>query len=308
MNKQTLLALGVCIVGTAFAQNQPDSIHIVLHENQNGTIRVLDTIVPISQQQQLFTWMESNGWETPPAPPAPGQPMMFEKEIVLEGEPGANGERMMFVTMEGDSIKGGQPQMMIIRMDGDSGFTPPVPPIPPMPPLPPGECRKVIMVGDGEMPEMPEGDVVFMRHPMPPPVPGSEVNVNVETKDTIINGETRKMIIKTERIILPPAPPAPPTPPANNKTSAPANGKRDLVVYPNPTSEIITVEFDVAAKEKTTLRIIDMNGKVVYSEEIVDEQGKHINREINLSGKGKGTYTVEVKSAKKVIAEKVILQ
>jgi hypothetical protein len=71
---------------------------------------------------------------------------------------------------------------------------------------------------------------------------------------------------------------------------------------------MISVEFELAPKEKTSLRVFDMNGKVVYSEDILDEQGKHVYREINLSGKGKGTYTVEVKSPKKVIAEKIILQ
>lgn len=197
-----------------------------------------------------------------------------------------------------------------IVIEGDSGE---------MPPPPPGCQMRVIREdGSGE-----NGDVVIMRHPMPPHPPGSSVEVNVETKDTIINGQTCKMIIRTERIILPegveappappmpprgPHPPTPPTPPANNKSGAPAGEKRDLVVYPNPTNEIISVEFDVAAKEKTTLQIVDMNGKVVYSEQIFEEQGKHIKREINLSGKGKGTYTVEVKSAKKVIAEKIILQ
>lgn len=318
MNK-TLFAIGLCTIGTLYAQqNQPDSIHIVLHENQNGNVRVLDTIVPLSQQQQLFTWMESNGWDAPP-PPVPGQPMMFEKEIVIDGEHPGAGERMMFVTTEGDTMYPKHPQVIMIRMEGDSGM---MPPIPPMPPMPPGECRKVVVIDDGQLPEGKEGDVVFMRHPMPPPVPGSQVEVNVETKDTIIDGKTRKMIVKTERIILPEgveAPPAPPMPPHGPKSPTPpappqnqkqvgTTAKQDLLVYPNPASEIISVEFDIAAKEKTTLRVIDMNGKVIYTEEFVDDSGKHVYREINLAGKGKGTYTVEVKSAKKVIAEKVILQ
>jgi hypothetical protein len=303
--KKTILAIGICIAGTAFAQqNEPDSIHVVLLQNENGTTRVLDTIVPLAQQQQLFTWMEQNGWDAPPPPTPPnGEPLpVFEHEIIIEGDPGSQ-ERTMFVTSEGDTMYPKHPQMMMIRMEGDSGM------MPPHPPMPPGQCRKVVMVDGEQMGAPGEGDVVFMRHPAPPPVPGSEIQVNVTQKDTVINGETRKMIIKTERIVMPPAPPTPPTPPAApNKASTPANEKRDLVVYPNPTSEIISVEFDVAPKEKTTLRVADMNGKVVYTEEITDEQGKHIYREINLSGKGKGTYTVEVKSAKKVIAEKVILQ
>lgn len=282
--KKTIIAIGICITGDAFAQqNQPDSIHIMLHENQNGNIRVLDTIVPISQQQQLFMWMENNGWDTPPPPSPPGtDPIPFEHIIVIEGDSGhtSHGER----------------HVMIMKGSCDS-----------IPALPPGsQVRK----------KQEHGDMIYMRMPAPPPAPGSDVKVNVVEKDTMIDGKPHKMIIRTERIILPEgiqAPPIPPMPPkaptpANGKTSAPANGNRDLVVYPNPTSEIITVEFDVAPKEKTTLQIVDMTGKIIYSEQIFDEQGKHIYREINLSGKGKGTYTVEVKSAKKVIAEKIILQ
>jgi hypothetical protein len=296
--KNSLLLLGSCIIaGAAFAQSEPDSIHLVMmRQVGDHAPQTLDTIVPVSQQQALFTWMNANGWDAPP-PPLPGQPMMFEQEIVMNGD--SSSSRMK------------QPQMIIIR-EGDAGAEamPPLPPLPPtppgaprppMPPMPPGQCKMVI-VEDGKGRHGNDS----MCAPIPPPPPG-DVTMIVTEKDTVINGETRKMIIRTERIILPANPPAP-TPAGNGKKPQPANGKRELVVYPNPASSVITVEFDVAAKEKTTLNVVDMNGKVVYTEEIKDEQGKHISREINLSGKGKGTYTVEVKSDKKVIAERVILQ
>lgn len=282
---------------SAFAQNERDSIHLVLHENQNGTLRTLDTIVPISEQQALFVWMNANGWDAPPPPPPiPGQPMMFEQEIVIDGDSSSapNGQRVIIIEMEGDAGAEAMPPLPPL---------PPAPPLPPGAPIPPGQCKMVI-IEDGKGPE---GNGEIMRHPMPPP-PGSDVQMTVVEKDTVINGETRKMIIRTERIILPAKPPVPPTPSGNDKKPIPAKGKRDLVFYPNPANSIITVEFDIAAKEKTTLQVIDMNGKVVYTEEIVDEQGKHITREINLSGKGKGAYTVEVKSNSKMIAERIILQ
>ncbi len=305
--KHTLFLLGCCIFGsTAFAQNQPDSIHLVLHENQNGTLRTLDTIVPISQQQSLFAWMEANGWDAPPPPPPPGSPMIFEQEIVIDGDSSSapHGQRVIMIQKEGEA---GEKAMPAIPPVPPVPPLPPGAPVPPMPPMPPGQCKMVIMNPDSYREEKdPQGNVVYMRHPMPPPAPG-DVTMEVTEKDTVINGETRKMIIRTERIILPAHPRVPATP-GSEKKPKPANGKRDLVVYPNPTSAIISVEFDVAAKEKTTLQVVDMNGKVVYTEEIVDEQGKHIYREINLSGKGKGAYTVEVKSATKVIAERVILQ
>lgn len=306
--KKTLTAIGLLIGSVVFAQqNEPDSIRVVLHEEQNGTIRVLDTIVPIANQQQLFAWMEANGWEAPPPPPPiPAQPMMFEQEIIIGDDSAApHAQRMMFFTTD-DSTKGDHPQVIMMRVEGVPGT---------MPPPPPGCRMKVQSDGQG-------GDIVILRGPEPPHAPGSMVTVDVTEKDTVIDGKTQKMIIRTERIILPEgteAPPAPPLPPQGKTPPPPpappqkkqqvgTASKQDLLVYPNPASTLISVEFDVAAKEKTTLRVLDMNGKVVYSEEITDDNGRHIYREINLDGKGKGTYTVEVKSAKKAVAEKVILQ
>lgn len=283
--KRSIVMLGLCtIAGTAFAQNQPDSIHIVLHENQNGTMRTLDTIVPVSQQHQLFQWMQANGWEVPPPPPPPGTgPGEFHHEIIIEG----------------DSIPHGDHRVMMIHMQGDS-----------MPPPPPG-CHRVIMQ-NGNHP----------HPPVPPHPPGSKVEVSVLHKDTMIDGKKHVMIIRTEKIILPegvtapppsppgaPQPPVPPSPPqGNNKKHGPAEHQKELIVYPNPSSSVINVEFEVAANEKTTLRVVDANGKVIYTEEIVESESKHIKREINLDGQSKGAYTVEVKSDKKVIAERVILQ
>lgn len=291
--KKILLAIGVCTAATAFAQNEPDSIHVVINQNKNGNLRILDTIVPIAQQQALFNWMQANGWQAPPPPPPPlppgaplpppppGAPRMIEQEIIMEGDSttSPNGER----------------HMINMQMNGDSMM---------MPPPPPGQCRMVI-TDDGNGPQG-QGGAMIMRTDGPPM--GGDVTMEVTEKDTIINGETRKLIIRTERIVLPPNPPAPPTPPGNGKQPMPPNGKRDLVVYPNPTDGMITVEFDVVPKEKTSLRVTDMNGKVVYTEEITDEQGKHVTRQINLTDKGKGAFTVEVKSKSKVIAERVILQ
>lgn len=294
--KQTLLTLGLCIVGgAAFSQQQPDSLHIVLHENQNGTLRVLDTIVPLAQQQALFTWMEANGWDAPPPPPPPGAGMPFEHVIVIEGD-------------SGERTKHGERHVMI--MDGPCDSL--------RPPLPPGAQLHI----EGPAPRDPAGNVLIARTPMPPPPPGTEVDVNTVEKDTVINGVTHKMIIRTERIILPegviglPAPPLPPkvpgapqppTPP-QGKQKQPAEHQKQLSVYPNPSSDVITVEFDVKANEKTALRVVDMNGKQVYTEKIVDGNGKHIIREINLGGNAKGTYTVEVESAGKVMVQKIVLQ
>lgn len=293
--KKTIITLGLLItVSAVFAQNQPDSIHIVVHQNVHGNERNLDTIVPISQQQALFTWMQAHGWDAPPpppappAPPAPGAPRHFEQEIIIEGDSAL--------------VPGGNHRMIFVEIDGDSMTMPP----------PPSGCHMRTAGEQGK-----EGDVMIMRAPMLPPPPGSTVEVNVQHKDTIIDGKKRTMIMRTEKIILPegvqppPAPPAPPkapTAPQAPKQPMPGEHQKQLVVYPNPTTSVLNVEFDVNANEKTTLRVLDANGKVVYEEAIKESESKHVKREIDLGGKSKGTYTVEVKSDKRMIAETVIVQ
>lgn len=271
----TIAALSVSVL--AFAQNQPDSIHIVIHENQNGNARTLDTIVPVAQQQSLFLWMEQNGYQTPPPPPAPGQgPIMVEHEIVIEDD-SASGERKVIVMM-GDST---------------------------MPPPPPGTHppQRVMIMRNGP------GDGNHPAPPMPPGGPhpkGSQVTVDIQERDTVINGEKRKVVVKKETIILPPAPPVPPATP--KAPGSKPEMQRSLVVYPNPSDAVINVEFDILPKQKTVLSVRDANGKTVYTEKITMDQPQRVKREINLADKGKGTFVVEVNSGDKVIAEKVILK
>jgi hypothetical protein len=277
MKRKTIITAALLsMAAVAFAQNQPDSIHLVIHENQNGTERVLDTIVPISQQQSLFLWMEQNGFQTPPPPPPPGSgPMTMEHVIVIEDDSASKGERKVIVMM-GDST---------------------------MPPPPPGTHppQRVMIMQKGP------GDPNHPMPPMPPGAPhpkGSQVTVDIQERDTVINGEKRKVIVKKETIILPAgAPPAPP-----KASGAKPELQRKLVVYPNPSNAIINVEFDVEAKKKTILTVRDAAGKTVYSEKITMDNAQHVKREINLTDKGKGTFVVEVSSGDMVIAEKVIIQ
>jgi hypothetical protein len=180
------------------------------------------------------------------------------------------------------------------------------------------------MMGDSTMPPPPPGThppqrVMIMRngpgdgnHPAPPMPPGgphpkgSQVTVDIQERDTVINGEKRKVVVKKETIILPPAPPVPPATP--KAPGSKPEMQRSLVVYPNPSDAVINVEFDILPKQKTVLSVRDANGKTVYTEKITMDQPQRVKREINLADKGKGTFVVEVNSGDKVIAEKVILK
>ncbi len=81
---------------------------------------------------------------------------------------------------------------------------------------------------------------------------------------------------------------------------------QEVNLFPNPTAGKLTVEFKGAA-EPTTVEVIDVAGKVIYSEEINDFDGVYRN-EINLANAPKGTLMLTVKQNDKVYAEKVMVQ
>ena len=102
------------------------------------------------------------------------------------------------------------------------------------------------------------------------------------------------------------------------KEAAPATAKKtpdvkqvsspdEMVVYPNPSSGHITIDVNMPGKGKADLTITDMNGKVVYSEQLPETDGK-ISKEIDLSKNGKGMYSIRLSKGGKVIVEQVVVE
>ena len=81
---------------------------------------------------------------------------------------------------------------------------------------------------------------------------------------------------------------------------------QEVSMYPNPTASNLTVEFKSDAVP-TTVKIMDITGKVVYSEEILDFDGTY-KKEINLSDAPKGALMMTVIQNDKVYADKVMVQ
>lgn len=78
-------------------------------------------------------------------------------------------------------------------------------------------------------------------------------------------------------------------------------------LYPNPTNGMINISFDVQAKEKTIMRIFDINGKEVYKEKIKQSEGIY-NKQVDLSGNKKGVYFLQVLQGKESLTKKVVLE
>ncbi|MFH2142113.1 MAG: T9SS type A sorting domain-containing protein [Bacteroidota bacterium] len=81
----------------------------------------------------------------------------------------------------------------------------------------------------------------------------------------------------------------------------------ELNFYPNPNTGKFNLKFNLENKEKTGIKIYDINGKVVYNEIINDFNGEY-NKEIDISDKGKGTFFLCIMQGDKVMNKKIIIE
>ena len=80
----------------------------------------------------------------------------------------------------------------------------------------------------------------------------------------------------------------------------------DFNMYPNPTTDYLNVEFSGEAVP-TSIKIMDITGREVYNEEILDFNGVYKN-EISLDNVAKGTLMLTILQNDKVFAEKLVAQ
>ncbi|RYH46715.1 MAG: T9SS type A sorting domain-containing protein, partial [Alcaligenaceae bacterium] len=57
----------------------------------------------------------------------------------------------------------------------------------------------------------------------------------------------------------------------------------NLNLYPNPTGGRFTLNFDVEHKGNTSIKVFDVNGREVYSEQVKGLKGTY-NKEIDITG------------------------
>lgn len=82
---------------------------------------------------------------------------------------------------------------------------------------------------------------------------------------------------------------------------------RDIEIFPNPADDRLTLSFE---KEKTgdiTIRLMDLQGKVVYDETLRAFSGAYYKR-IDISGIAAGTYTLSMEQGESRITRKVIIR
>lgn len=76
---------------------------------------------------------------------------------------------------------------------------------------------------------------------------------------------------------------------------------------PNPNQGMFNLSFDLPEKGRTLIMIFDLQGKVVYEENLGKFSGQY-NGNINISNEGPGTYILNIVQGDKKLAEKLIVQ
>ena len=80
-----------------------------------------------------------------------------------------------------------------------------------------------------------------------------------------------------------------------------------LEVYPNPSRDIFNVSFTSEKAQTINVKVVNVIGEVMYSESLEEFQGTY-EQGIDLIGKAKGVYFLEITTDIGGINKKVILQ
>lgn len=81
-----------------------------------------------------------------------------------------------------------------------------------------------------------------------------------------------------------------------------------LSIYPNPATESATIQYSINQKDNISLTVMDMNGKVVYQQQLNNQNPGLKKQRIETDNLPKGTYIVQIAGAKHKGAAKMIVQ
>lgn len=79
----------------------------------------------------------------------------------------------------------------------------------------------------------------------------------------------------------------------------------EMSFFPNPTKEILNINFGKLTNQKSEIKIVDINGKVVFTSTI---ENPSVIERINLQKLSKGMYLVDITSGNSKINKKIIIE
>jgi len=89
--------------------------------------------------------------------------------------------------------------------------------------------------------------------------------------------------------------------------AGPNNQNQNLKLYPNPVFDKATIELDANTKGKLSIQVIDLSGKIIYSEERFVNEG--VNKlDLDLTHLKTGTYVLKAVSEQNIFTRKFIIK
>jgi hypothetical protein len=82
---------------------------------------------------------------------------------------------------------------------------------------------------------------------------------------------------------------------------------KGIKAYPNPTNSGITIDFALQKKENVQLRIVDITGKVILSENIGNREAGTYSEKLDCSGLADGLYFVNLKTETQNRTAKIVI-
>ena len=80
-----------------------------------------------------------------------------------------------------------------------------------------------------------------------------------------------------------------------------------IQVYPNPTRESLFVQMDLTATTTATIKLVNVQGMLIYSETAAHTQGMYL-KTIDMSKEAKGIYWLQVITNKGTITNKIVVE
>ena len=80
----------------------------------------------------------------------------------------------------------------------------------------------------------------------------------------------------------------------------------DLKFYPNPSDGKFTIEYDIKDKAPALISVTDMNGKILFKDEV--KGGGRYTKQLDLGNSGKGTFILNLQQGKRSISKKIVIQ
>ncbi len=81
----------------------------------------------------------------------------------------------------------------------------------------------------------------------------------------------------------------------------------NLVVFPNPATESVNMNFNLRSPQQITIELIDITGKLIRSKNIGTIQGESVQT-LNVIGVAKGTYSIKVIGNGSIEVRKIVIE